>query len=288
MATQKETAAAEPSATRVRKFQVFQRIVLKRNQVAFHEQNPRSIDKHSFKRLREFVRKNGLVNALVANRRTEANGFPPDQNGRIVLIGGHQRASAMDEIVDYPAAGEAANYDLPIDLVELSPGKEKAMLVALNNPGLQGTWDYDLLEQVLADPDVDAGETGFTRADLGMMFDQGILDGIFGEEAATQAAVEAPVIDQLQEIREVGAAAEKSAKQEAAANESQLELLRERREKYKERSNDANEAEFLVVFVGETAEQVDRFLVDMQLPVDQRYHPLSHLVDQIASIREGK
>jgi hypothetical protein len=292
MAKNKKSAAATPAAPAeqsARRFQRFERAVTKRSALSFPENNPRNIDKHAFKKLKEGLKTYGLLNSLVINRRREANGFSADQEGQLIIIGGNQRARAMDDISGYPDK-ENSDYEVPIDLLEVGPGKEREIIVVLNNQSLQGSWDYDLLAELLASPEVEVKNVGFDRAELAMMFDEGVLDSLLGETSTRQSAAETPVVEMLEAYNEAGREAVRDARAAAStenvdaastpgddtstpdpeapaakADPNSREAMIERRHAYQEKSRDANEANYMAVLVADTDAELAAFLHKLQL-----------------------
>lgn len=96
----------------------------------FADYNPRSITDKARKGLAASIHEFGLVQEIVVNRRN------------MQVVGGHQRLNVLRE------QGEE---DVPVVLVDLDPEKEKALNVALNNPGISGEFDPEKLELVLND-----------------------------------------------------------------------------------------------------------------------------------------
>ena len=302
-------------------FQKFERLTFRRSELHFHEQNPRTIDKYAFKKLRNYVKKHGLLNALVVNRRTVAKGFPPEEEGRLVIVGGHQRCRAMDDV-----CGDNVEYDVPCDVLEVTPQQERATLVALNNAAMQGTWDTDILGEIFLSG-VSIEDTGFDRAELGVMFDQGVLDDIYGNTSAEQIAIESPVVAELnamadlrrgmkghvdQNIRDevlpqpplsqpegIGVdAAENEAIEDAGQEQpvsaptdveveppqldrNSREAMIARRKDYIERSADANDASFTITLVADTSAEAREFLSHLRLPVNQQFYALSAFQDAV-------
>jgi hypothetical protein len=294
-------APPKPKAPKIaRKFQAFERAVAKRAALAFHEQNPRTIDPHAAKKLKEFLKKNGLLQALIVNRRLAANGFPPEQDGRLVLVGGHQRARAMDSIVGFPQA-EGSDYDVPIDIIEVNSAKECEILVALNNVGMQGEWDYDILADVLTTPGVDAMAVGFDRADLASILDEGVLDQIIGPAAGAQARAEAPILESLEQIsaagKEADAVTREATKRDAAeyaaanpaapidpaaAREAEVEAMRARRKEYKQNVNSTeNEAKFYILLVGQSEMDVARLLTKLGMSPNEDTYPMRDFIERV-------
>jgi hypothetical protein len=111
--------------------------------------NPRSMSRSARAGLRESIKKNGLVEPPIWNRRTGN------------LVGGHQRLSVLDEIMG------SKDYRIPVAIIDVDAKKEKEINVALNNPSIQGTYDFVLLQKIIDDvPGFDAVAAGFTAADF--------------------------------------------------------------------------------------------------------------------------
>lgn len=92
--------------------------------------NPRSISSDAMAGLTASVRRFGLVQPIVWNKRTKR------------IVGGHQRVAALK------AAGEA---EASVVVVDLPEAEEKALNVALNNPHIEGQFTaglQDLLHEI--------------------------------------------------------------------------------------------------------------------------------------------
>jgi hypothetical protein len=306
-----ESAAAEtispasPGTPRApRRFQAFERLVVKRSTLHPHPNNPRTIDPHAFKKLRDFLKRRKLLSALQVNRRRASNGFDLSIDGQLCVIGGHQRLRAMDEIQGYdPSTLETrttTDYDVPIDVTELSPAQESEAIVALNNPGLQGSWDYQLLSDLLTQPGVDPLSTGFDRAELAAFIDEGVLDELIGPAAGAQARADAPVLEQFDAIAEAGReadAANRAAKatvqvtasipQPDAAlapeqqRQAEIDGMKERRQEYRESVNaDMNAAGFMIHLVGDNDQQIQNVLAQLGLPAGEDFFPLADFMSR--------
>lgn len=83
-------------------------------------------------------------------------------NSDMTVIGGHQRLKVLKEM----------NYvDIECVIVDLEKNKEKALNIALNK--ISGEWDYDKLEELIADlkeTDIDLSLTGFDEEELEDVF----------------------------------------------------------------------------------------------------------------------
>lgn len=103
--------------------------------------NPRTIDDKALGGLTASVKRFGLVEPVVWNRRTRN------------VVGGHQRLRA---------AKAAGIEEVEVVIVNLPLAEEKALNIALNNPEIQGRWS-DGLEALLAEV---RGETPDLYSDL--------------------------------------------------------------------------------------------------------------------------
>lgn len=136
------------------KFQNYDTETIHRSQIKNAPYNPRIMDKAAQKRLRDNIRKHGLVSALTWNRRTGN------------LVGGHQRLEQLD------ALEKSEDYDLTVCVVDVDEREEASLNVQLNNPSMQGDWDLDKLAQVSEDFDLSmTDDLGFTQNDVDFMFD---------------------------------------------------------------------------------------------------------------------
>lgn len=98
-----------------------------------------------YEKLKRSIQEFSLVEPLVWNERT------------CRLVGGHQRLKVLEEL---------GYEEVEVSVVDLPDEKEKALNVALNK--IQGDWDYEKLEILLAelsDAGVDLGITGFDEMD---------------------------------------------------------------------------------------------------------------------------
>jgi hypothetical protein len=95
--------------------------------------NPRSISDAAFEGLKESIKKFGMPQPLVVNKRSG------------VLVSGHQRLKA---------AGALGLSTVPVIEVDLSPAEEKALNVTLNNKHIAGDFTVglnELLGEITAD-----------------------------------------------------------------------------------------------------------------------------------------
>lgn len=123
------------------------------------------LDKHARKKLRDKIKKDGLVQPLIWNRRTGN------------LVGGHQRLSVIDDLEG------SQDYSLTVAVVEVDDKTERELNVFLNNQSAMGAWDFDALGSMLKEG-VDATELGFDLPELQTMFDDAGLASMFEKDTA--------------------------------------------------------------------------------------------------------
>lgn len=135
------------------KYQKFTIETIKREDIKNAEYNPRIMDKEAKKRLKEGLKKHGLVSTLTWNRRTGN------------LVGGHQRLEQLDSLE------KSKDYSLDVCVIDVDEAEEAVLNVHLNNPSMQGEWDLDKLAQIAEDFDVNFDDMGFSKLDVDFMFD---------------------------------------------------------------------------------------------------------------------
>lgn len=136
-------------------YQKFEPITINRKEIKNADYNPRKIGEKESKALQKSIKKHGLVDTLIYNKRTGN------------LVGGHQRLSQLDILE------KNSNYDLTVACIDVDLKQEKEINLILNNPSLQGEYDFDLVKKLLLDVDIE--NTGFTDYDLSMI---GVDDNI--------------------------------------------------------------------------------------------------------------
>jgi hypothetical protein len=108
--------------------------------------NPRRITDEELLRLRKSLRRFGLVDPVIVNRRSDR------------IVGGHQRVVA--------AAAEGIEA-MPVAYVDLDEIEERSLNLSLNK--ISGEWDEILLADLLLELEkmgADLADTGFSDADL--------------------------------------------------------------------------------------------------------------------------
>lgn len=111
-----------------------------RSQIDLDDFNPRTITDENRKRLKQSIADFGFLGAPIFNRRT----------GHVV--GGHQRVSVLDSMM------HGAEYEL--DVIEIDiPEKDEARLnVVLNNPDVQGAYNFGAIDQICKEFGLDPGK----------------------------------------------------------------------------------------------------------------------------------
>lgn len=227
-------------APKLTKHQAFTMERMLRSTIKEHPQNPRRIGEGAKKKLRAKMKDVGLVQPIIVNRTT---GF---------LLGGHQRLSTLDALEKYDAATHANDYELDVAVCVLDQQKELEMLVFLNNPSSQGTWDLEGLANLSLDLGVSLTDgMGFDKVDVELMFDgDARFGGLFGDDAKTKDDKEA-----TRQIKEDG----KQAKSKSGLDE------------FREKGGRDISSDFYVVIVCENAEQKAQVMKHLRLPKGEQY-----------------
>ena len=206
------------------KFQAYETETISRSEIKNAPYNPRIMDKSAQKRLKENIRRHGLVSALTWNRRTGN------------LVGGHQRLEQLD------ALEKNADYDLTVCVVDVDEREEATLNVQLNNPSMQGEWDFDKLANLAADFELDLKDDfGFTETDIDFMFEG---DDRFSQLFDTQ---------------------------EGENMRGDLEKVKEARKKSVENLKDRNSIDWYTVIVFENEKDRDSFMREISIPKYEKY-----------------
>lgn len=144
------------------------------------EYNPRKIDKRAAEGLLASLRRFGLVQDVVVNRRTVGKGWP--KGAHSTIVGGHQRVAALQ--VD-------GAKEIPVTWVDLSEADERALNIALNNPHISGTFTADVVEIVR---DVSTANYGLAKSlRLDALLPAAARFGLNPEEEESEATGDAPL-----------------------------------------------------------------------------------------------
>jgi hypothetical protein len=161
MGNQRDAASVTESAqdgdrpkAEVSRFQTFSPERVHRRTLTSAAYNPRVITDDEKKRLRKLLKRHGLFNALVWNKRTGT------------LVAGHQRLSILD------ALEGTDDYLLDVNVVDVDEKQEREMNIAHNNQAAAGDFDLVKLGEMFKDKDlkIDIDSTGWDQADIYKMF----------------------------------------------------------------------------------------------------------------------
>lgn len=206
------------------KYQNYETEIITRNMIKNADYNPRLMDKEAKKRLRKNIAKHGLVSALTWNKRTGN------------LVGGHQRLEQLD------ALENSKDYELTVCVVDVDEREEATLNVQLNNPSMQGDWDFDKLAMMAEDFDLDLSEDlGFTETDIDLMFE--------GDDRFSQLFENKEVEDLRESVQKV-----------KDAKASSIERMKEK-----------DNIDWYVCIVFDNQEKKDEFLKEISIPKYERY-----------------
>lgn len=206
------------------KFQAYETETINRQDIKNAPYNPRIMDKSAKKRLKENIAKHGLVSALTWNKRTGN------------LVGGHQRLEQLD------ALESVKDYELTVCVVDVDEREEAVLNVQLNNPSMQGEWDFDKLAMMTEDFDLDLSEDmGFTQSDIDFMFEG---DDRFSELFETK---------------------------EGENMRGALDAVKEARKQGVENLKDRNNIDWFTVIVFESEADRTEFMKEINIPKYEKY-----------------
>ena len=146
-------------ANEISKYQNYETVNINRSELRASEYNPRKISSANKKRLKERIKKSGMVMPIVFNKRT----------GRIVS--GHQRIEILDEL------HRKKDYVLTVSQIDVDEKEEVELNIFLNNVNAMGEYDpLKLAEVKELFPDLNfESDLGFDGVDLKFMeFNDGI------------------------------------------------------------------------------------------------------------------
>lgn len=206
------------------KYQAYDTETINRSDIKNAPYNPRIMDKKAKARLKENIAKHGLVAALTWNRRTGN------------LVGGHQRLEQLDSLENNK------DYELTVCVVDVDEREEAALNVQLNNPSMQGEWDFDKLAMMSEEFDLDLkDDMGFTESDIDFMFEG---DERFSELFETK---------------------------EGEDMRGKLDQVKEARKKSAENLKERNSIDWFTVIVFETEEDRNEFMKEISIPKHEKY-----------------
>lgn len=141
-------------------------IEIKRSSIHFADYNPRKISNDALKKLKQNIKRVGLLGGIVWNAHTSN------------IVSGHQRVTVLDQLNGYDGSVDT-DYILRVEKVDLSSKEEKEQNIFMNNQSVQGEFDLYVLRDLI--PDIDFRSAGLTEQDLSMIgidFEMPVLDDI--------------------------------------------------------------------------------------------------------------
>jgi len=148
----KDASGSESKTGELSKIQAFTVERVHRSVLKNAPYNPRHITERGKAKLRETLKRVGLVQPLVWNKRSGN------------LVGGHQRIKQID------ALEGTSDYYLDVAVVDVDDKREKELNVLLNNTDVGGGWELDKLKEILQDEEIDLEATGFDNAEIMKLF----------------------------------------------------------------------------------------------------------------------
>lgn len=217
---------------------------LPRSKLREHPKNPRRIGEGAKKKLRDKLKEVGLLEPLIFNRRT---GY---------LLGGHQRLENLDSLEKYQDGKR--DYMLDVSVVDLDEKQEAEMIVFLNNPSAQGTWDLGAL--------ADFGEiTSFTS----MGFDRADIEIMFGGDPRFEMGFTDTA--QTKENKEALDAFKQEGKEVKASKKASLDDVKAHRKEYAERIEEEQNADYYVTVVCQNKAEKDKLMEHLGIPKGEAY-----------------
>ena len=165
--------------TKINSLQRFVMQDINRKEIKNAPYNPRIIDDSNRKKLQKSLKKLGLLEPLIVNKRNYN------------LVSGHQRISILDDI------NKSNDYILTFSVVDLTDKQEKEANIMLNNQSLQGEYDPLKLTDMFKEHGISFEETGFELNELNIMGVE--TDSIFENETEKSEKT----IEEINKIREL-------------------------------------------------------------------------------------
>ena len=223
------------------KLEAFTIEVINRKDIHGADYNPRKITESAKKKLRKFLKDNGLWSPLVLNKRT------------MTLISGHQRLSIMDSLL------RKDDYDLTMSVVDVDEKLEVSGNVFMNNQSAMGEWDIFALQDIKGlFPDIDF------EADMG--FDESDINILFGRQEENEKIIE-----------EQAAADEYTPDTFREAKKKSREKAREENESGG--SYNLSESDYVIQIVFPNNREKQEFMRKIKKPEKEKYLKSSILLD---------
>jgi len=269
----------EESKVRLSKLQQFEVQVLNRSELLNCPYNPRQIDETAKKKLRSNIKKVGLLQPIVWNKRTKH------------IVSGHQRIAIMDSIE------RNADYNIQVAVVDLDEKTEKEQVVFMNNELAMGTFDLPKLEKLLTE--ISFEDCGFEKLDLEVLLPS------WSKQQTPEAQQQETEVGQMvndissKKIRSdfgqkhgghPGKAAPSEDEEEFEDTED-LEAIREKKQQVIEEGNKNNpenaDVEFFLVLVFPDRDEAENFLDLIKISRQEKYISGTLVRDLIAKEQAG-
>lgn len=176
-----ETKPEAKPEQQVSRFQRFNIQRIPRSMLKEAPYNPRVMNEHEHKMLNKSIKKNGLVDTIVWNKRT---GY---------VVGGHQRLSELDKLEG------GKDYSLDVCVIDVDETEEREINIKLNNQNLMGEYDADKLASLFVNDGVNFADAGFSALDIQLNFDTPVANAILG----TDREEEPEVVSDIAKINEI-------------------------------------------------------------------------------------
>lgn len=208
----------------ISRYQSFDTETISRSEIKNAPYNPRIMDAKAKKRLKANISKHGLVSSLTWNKRTGN------------LVGGHQRLEQLDTLE------KSKDYELTVNVIDVDEREEAELNVLLNNPSMQGDWDFDKLANMTDEFGLDLkDDLGFTDTDIDLMFEG---DDRFSQLFETQ---------------------------EGENMRGDLEAVKAARKESAEKLRERNSIDWFTVIVFENEKDRDAFMKEISIPKYEQY-----------------
>lgn len=133
------------------KYQKFETKTISRGDIHGADYNPRRISDAAKKKLRENIKRVGLLDTIVVNKNT------------MNIVSGHQRIAILDSLE------RKKDYNITVALVDLTEKEEMEQNLFFNNAKAMGEYDPYLLGELFESYDIEVDNTGFELPDLGIL-----------------------------------------------------------------------------------------------------------------------
>ena len=239
-----------------------------RTQIKLAEYNPRAMTQDAMRRLRNNIRTVGLVGpAPVWNRTTGT------------LVSGHKRLAALDVLE------EGTDYKLDVTVVEWPLKKEQRQNVFYNNEWAQGTFDLEMLGDLISGDLPGLEGMGLDPVEVQQLFPD---DARFGElfkdvepELSTMPDVMATLNEiegdkdaEVEQNRQVRLAQQQAAAALASVTDAAVQAAetKARRKELGQQLDKANAADFYITIIAVDGAQASRVLEALgETNMDQRF-----------------